>query len=507
MSKANHHTLTETTQKNVELGIARVWDILRDASGNYTRNSDINQAAAIAFYAILSLIPFFLLTVVAASYFFGIHPHIQKDIVQTIKGIHPFFSEDIFTQLLQANKKRHLLGGVGIITLFWFSAMIFGALEKAFNIIFRVRTLRNFIGSKLLAFAMIPLGWIIGITSMGITYVAAAAAKQTLLTGGGLSYGYAFVSRYFLPYLLTVAFITLLYRIIPKVKVTLRGALGGAVIFSALLEAAKYFFTWYIKNYTHYDVIFGSMETVVLLVIWVFYVAIIFLFCAEIISSYERRDIILLEGAFLTLQSKASKTHERLFRKFGSFYPQGSYLFREGDSGREMFYILKGKTRIEKKAGQVSKVLAEVGSGSYLGEMAALIDAPRTASAIAVEDCHVAVISGDMFRDLLRESEGVSLFMLREFSYRIIHTNAALEELTQAWIKFIVVFYFLKEWPIPEDRKILEELAAISGKTTFEIAEVFNWLSREGILDIHHDRVTGFRREQIWKLLDNRINN
>jgi len=48
------------------------------------------------------------------------------------------------------------------------------------------------------------------------------------------------------------------------------------------MEIAKQLFTWYVANYTRYNVIFGSLEAVVILVIWVFYVALILLFCAEL---------------------------------------------------------------------------------------------------------------------------------------------------------------------------------------------------------------------------------
>ncbi|HLA28023.1 MAG TPA: YhjD/YihY/BrkB family envelope integrity protein [Syntrophales bacterium] len=509
MTNKNHRNFPAEIKKDFELGVRSAWDILRDAFKNYSRNSDVNQAAAISFYAILYLIPFFLLTVLAASYFFGAYTDVQKDISENIKRIHPFFSEDIFAQLIQIvqiEKKRHLLGVIGIITLIWSSTIIFGALENALNIIFRAKTLRNIIESKLLAFAMIPFGWIVGVTGMGITYAATAAEKQTLQTGSsGLYYGYAFISRNLLPYLLTVAFIALIYMIIPKGKVTLWGALGGAFVFTTLLEAAKYFFTWYIGGSASYNLIFGSMETVVLLVIWVFYVSIIFLFCAEIISSYERRDLILLEDAFLLPKSKVLKTNERLFRKFGHFYPAGSYLFREDDSGNDMFLILNGRVCIEKNAGQVSKVLAEIGSGSYIGEMAALINAPRTASAYAMEDSYVAVIGSGIFQDVLRDSDGVSLFMLQEFSHRIKHTNEKLDELAQAWMKLLVGLYFLKEWPVPENKDPLTELAGITGKTTAEINEIFEWLGKEGILTIRDGRVTEFRKELIGDLLNSGI--
>ena len=492
------------TAKNAELRLraAGAWEILRDAYRNYTRNSEVNQAAAIAFYAILSLIPLFLLTLLAAGYFFSANPQIQKDIAVNIRSIHPFFSDEILNNIVKLKDSNRIVGWLGIISLLWLSSMIFEAMEKALNIIFRAKTLRNFFESKLLALAMIPLGWLVSVTSIGITYIATVLLKKSPLVGSSiLADCCSIVPRHLIPYFLTVAFVTLLYRIIPKTRVSFRGALGGAVIFATLLEAAKYFFAWYITNYTHYDIIFGSMEAVVLLVIWVFYVAIMLLFCAELISSYERRDLILLEKALLMPGSKVSKTDERLFRKFGRIYEAGEYLFREGDAGRDMFYILNGQVRVEKKAGQISKTLTEIGAGAYLGEMAALIDVTRTASAYALQKSYVAVINGNIFRDVLRESEAVSLFMLQEFSHRIRHTNDDLERVTQAWIKLLVVLYFMNEWPLPEGRDPWEEVARLTEKTRGEIDEIFSALDKEGILLIRTGRVINFFKEKVGDIL------
>jgi membrane protein len=494
--------LATAYKKYIRMGAAGVWEILRDAYRNYTRNSEVNQAAAIAFYAILSLIPMFLITLLAAGYFFSAHPLIQKDIAANIRAIHPFFSDELLNNIVRLKEGHRIVGWIGIVSLLWLSAMIFEALEKALNIIFRAKTLRNFVQSKLLALAMIPLGWLVSITSVGITYIATVMWKQSpLVKSSFLSYCYTLIPRHLIPYLLTVAFVSLLYRIIPKTRISLRGAIGGAVIFATLLEAAKYFFAWYIANYTHYDVIFGSMEAVVLLVIWVFYVAMMLLFCAEIISSYERRDLILLEQALLMQKSKVLKSEERLFRKFGRIYEPGEYLFKEGDMGRDMFYVLDGEVRVEKKAGQVTRILAEISAGAYLGEMAALIDVTRTASAYALKKSYVAVISGDIFRDLLRESEAVSLFMLQEFSRRIKHTNDDLERVTQAWIKLLIVLYFLKEWPLTEGRDPWQEVIRLTEKTFGEIDEIFSCLSEEGILLVRDGRVVSFHKERVGDVL------
>lgn len=489
----------------IRLRLVSVWDIFSNAIRNYRTNGDTNQAAAIALYAILSIIPLFILTLLLVGQIFGADPGIQKKLLEGIRQFIPSFSGNLLTQFGQIEGKKELLGWAGIISLIWFSAMIFSAIETALNIIFRSKTHRNYFVAKLLAIAMIPLGWTVGILSVGITYVAAILSRQPLLVQGGVFFlpeAYGIFFRYLLPYFFTVLFFTVVYKVIPSGRISLKSALIGSAIFSALMEIAKQFFTGYVTNHTRYDVIFGSLEAVVILVIWVFYVALILLFCAELISSYQRRDMILLEKALLKPRSGRMQIDERLFRKFGRLYGPGEYIFREGDIGQEIFYILSGRVRMEKSAGQARKSIAEMGQGEYFGEMAALIHAPRTASARSLEESHIAVVNGETLRDLLHESDDVSLFMLKELSNRMRHTNESLEILTKSWVRLMATLYFLRMWPLSDDRDPGKELARITGKDTAEILEILTDLGRRGVLTFSEDRVTGFSRDDAMRLLD-----
>lgn len=506
MEQKDQHVKHHTEQ--LTLVLATTWDILRDALKNFKSNGNTNQAAAISLYGILSFIPLFILTMLVANYVFSSHPAIQKEIIDTIQEFNPYFSQSLLVQFSHVEQKKRVLGGVGIISLIWFSAMIFRSIETAMNIIFRSRKNRNYITSRLLAISMIPMGWTVGVASVGVTYISTFLAKQPLLHSKefiiiSLLHG-TFIS-YVLPYLVMVAFFTIVYKVIPTVRVSLGSALVGAAIFSALMEIAKHFFTWYVSGHTSYNIIFGSLETIVIIMIWVFYVALILLFCAELISSYGRRNLILLENVLLKPGKNMMKIEERLFRKFGRIYPKDTYIFREGDLGQEMFYILMGNVRMEKSAGQVKKVLAEMGPGEYFGEMAALIEAPRTASALATQDSNVAVISGDTFQHLLRENGEVSISMLKEFSKRIRHTNESLEELTGLWIRLIAVIYLLYEWPIPESRNPLDDLSGYTGKESVEILEVLTDLRDHGVITMQDGKITGFSRERAWEMLNKQV--
>ena len=490
-------------RERLHLRAASVWDVLADAAKNFKLNGDANQAAAIAFYAILSIIPLVILTLIVAGKIFGTHPNIQEELIAAIRGAHPYFSGDLLKQLGGIEQKQHVLGWAGIIGLVWLSAAIFSALEKAMNIIFRSNRSRKYLTAKILAISMIPLGWAVGVASVAVTYAGTLLSGPSVPggNGGALDVAHEALFRYVAPYLLTVLFFTVIYRVIPTVRVSISQALAGAAVFALLMEAAKGFFTWYLTHYTRYNVIFGSLETVVILVLWVFYVAIILLFCAELISSHRRRDMLLVEKVFLKSSSRRLKADERLYRKFGKVFPEGSYVFREGDTSKNLFYVMSGRIRLEKDAGRIRKTLTEIEPGFYFGEMAALIEAPRTASAIAVEDSRLAVIGGETLRDVLRENSEVSLLMLKEFSLRLKNTSASLEETARSRVVLQVLLYCMKACPTDPSADLNADLARFTGKAPEELSEIFRELADRGVLRMEGERIAGFDRDEAWRYL------
>jgi len=494
----------KSVYRRIQLRLAGAWDILWDTVVNYQNNGDFNQAAAIALYAILSFIPLFILTFLMIGEFFGTNLALQQELMEGIRYFNPYFSGDLLRQLGKIEQKKQLLGWVGIVSLIWFSSMIFGAMETAFNLIFRSKTIRNYILSKLLGIAMIPLGWAVATTGMVITTVATIIVQQPLLAEELpiLPLIQSFFFRAALPYLVTVAFFTLVYKIIPPVNVKIGAALAGAAVFAVLLEPAKHLFAWYLSNYTRYNVIFGDMEAIVIILVWIFYVALIFLFCAELIASYQRRDLLLLEKTFLNLGKTWARLDDRLFRKFGRMYPAGACIFAEGGTGTDLYYILMGKVRMETSVNQVKKVLAELGPGDYFGEMAALNKAPRSASAYAVEDSEIAIIDEETFHRLLRESDSISLYMLKEFANRIKHTDDALNNLSHFWVMLMVVLYMLLKWTPASSGNLLHELAGCLGKDVSEIEDVMKELNAQGILTFENGYVIEFAREKAWDLLN-----
>lgn len=110
---------------------------------------------------------------------------------------------------------------------------------------------------------------------------------------------------------------------------------------------------------------------------------------------------------------------EQLFWKFGKDFPKGTLLFHEGDPGREMFIIQKGKVQVRKKVGSGEEVLAELGDGDFFGEMALLEGLNRSATVEAVEDSKILVIGPETFESLLRSNLEIAVKMLKKMAARL----------------------------------------------------------------------------------------
>jgi membrane protein len=92
-----------------------------------------------------------------------------------------------------------------------------------------------------------------------------------------------------------------------------------------------------------------------------------------------------------------------------------------------MFYILSGSVRILKKG----RLLREMVAGDYFGEMAMLLEVPRTAAAVAASpDTRLVAISESNIETILRENPKIVVSFLKEMSGRLRSVNEKVDDLT-----------------------------------------------------------------------------
>jgi CRP-like cAMP-binding protein len=120
---------------------------------------------------------------------------------------------------------------------------------------------------------------------------------------------------------------------------------------------------------------------------------------------------------------------EALIQKFGKELPAGTVLFKDGDTGKQMFVIQKGNIKISKQIGDQKKTLAILPAGEFFGEMAILNNEPRMATATVVEDCLLLVIDSKTFESMIRGNAEISLRMIKKLSERLKEADEQIENL------------------------------------------------------------------------------
>lgn len=121
--------------------------------------------------------------------------------------------------------------------------------------------------------------------------------------------------------------------------------------------------------------------------------------------------------------------NDLILKKFGRNFQKGAILFREGEFNKEMYVIHSGRVKITKNMNNMEKVLAVLGPGEFFGEMATLLDKPRSATAVVVEDSLLIVLEAHTFETMLSNDSSIALNMIKKLAGRLLEANGKIESL------------------------------------------------------------------------------
>lgn len=118
---------------------------------------------------------------------------------------------------------------------------------------------------------------------------------------------------------------------------------------------------------------------------------------------------------------------ESSFARYGREYVPGDVLFREGESGDVMFVIQSGAVRVTKSVAGEDKVLAVLGPGEFVGEMAILNGKPRNATATVVEPSRCLVVGAQTLQAMLLRNPEIAVRLIKKLAKRLDAANALVE--------------------------------------------------------------------------------
>jgi YihY family inner membrane protein len=263
---------------------------------DFRRNRGLLLAGAVAYNTLLSLVPLFALLLVVLSHLVDerllIHT-VALNLEFLVPGQAPAITEQVAAFL----KHRHVVGGIGIAALLFFSAMAFSILETAMAMIFHHRAPKP---RHPLLSAVIPYVFMmaLGAGLLLVTLITGAleALAQSSVQVLGHAWSLARLSRTLL-HLLGMAgstlMLTALYIVLPARRVTFRRAFIGAVAATALWEIVRHVLLWYFRTLSVVNVVYGSLATTVIVLLTLEVASLILLFGAQVIAELERAPLTM----------------------------------------------------------------------------------------------------------------------------------------------------------------------------------------------------------------------
>lgn len=258
--------------------------VLGRAAANFREDRGTYMSAAISYYTLFSLFPLTLLVVAV----FGIvlrDDDVQARVLNSIIDFLPIEGSSVEESLRSVANLGPTLTAVSAVVSLWSAGALSASVRAALNVAFEVERGRPLLRAKLIDYLMIPVLGLPLIGGIVLTAIWRLAQRELderwNILDGRFSWTWE-VGALAIPLSLTFTSFLIAYWLVPNRHLRVRYLWPGALFAALAFEALKGGFTFYLTNFGTYDVIYGSIGSVIILLFWIFVSANILIFGAEI---------------------------------------------------------------------------------------------------------------------------------------------------------------------------------------------------------------------------------
>ncbi len=380
----------------------------------FGRHELANHAAAGAYAFLLSAVPallvVFYLASLAADWF-------RLDIDSAISFIGPYIEIFGGSEAIKAfvgNPLTGFAGAFGLVNLVWAGRLFVVSMQRGVRVIYSSSGKVDPVRENVLTFAVEII-----LMLAVVTLIAASQLVRVLL--GSVSWApvrellgaaVPFIAG-LIPLAALWLFVFLTYKNVPPKRPLTRNAL----LASALCAIAYELFglaIGFTMNTARYSLLYGILGNLVITLIKVYTFFWMYFLFAELMYTVENFDSLLFarfhrvqsaHGTPNVIERTLFSEPSRLVRKYSRHFPRGETVFRAGDGNKEAFYLYRGSVGVylEQPRPGGSEPVSLVPEGEFFGEMACVLDEPRTAWAVAETDCTVFKLPPAVFKRYLAE--------------------------------------------------------------------------------------------------------
>ena len=248
-----------------------------------------HNAAGVAYFAIFSLFPLLLGVLSILGMVLASEDLQQRFLIFATSNL-PGSAQFVESNVEEIRRFRGALGAGAILGSLWLGTAVFAAISRAVNRAWGIYRNRPF-------YLALPRRMLMGLVTGSLFLVSTTAASIIQVftkTQQAMPWQWLFLDPevgktavYLVPWAITLLIFLLIYRFEPRCQTYWRYVWPGAVVASLLFEGAKFLFVWYLENLAVFSQVYGSLASVVVLLLWVYLSALILILGAQVSYQYE----------------------------------------------------------------------------------------------------------------------------------------------------------------------------------------------------------------------------
>jgi membrane protein len=246
-----------------------------------------DMAASIAYFTFFSLFPLLVGVIAGASLFLD-RATIESRLDQMLADEFPGSADFLRTNIEALIELRGAVGIASVLALLWSASKVFGALSRGMNLALGIPKSRPFYLSRLRYFGMTLVVSLLLFVGVGLSTVLDVVTPLDFTRFGLDGTAFAWLGSRVSSFVSVLATVFLLYAIVPYERPRWREILPAAIVAAVLFELGKSLFVLYVENANSLQAVYGSLTSVIVLLLWLYFSSRVLLFGAELIA--VRRD-------------------------------------------------------------------------------------------------------------------------------------------------------------------------------------------------------------------------
>jgi membrane protein len=268
------------------------WQILKQTFHDFMDDKVLKLSAALSYYTVFSIAPMLIVIITLCDVFLG-KEAIEGSIYGQIKSM---VGSEAALQIQQMIKNAALSGDsgwatvVGVVTLIIGATSVFGEIQDSINFIWQLKAkpkngLVKMLLNRLLSFSIvISLGFIL-MVSLALNGIISLFSNQLAVFFPQVTIVLVYIINMVLTFVVISVLFAIIFKVLPDAKVQWKHVIIGAVTTAILFMIGKFAIGLYLGS-SKVGTAYGAAGSIVIILLWVYYSAIILYFGAEFTQVY-----------------------------------------------------------------------------------------------------------------------------------------------------------------------------------------------------------------------------